>query len=365
MSAGCPDIPTVVFPTNNEVRAHTRPAAPVRAALREAIASLGHLHTALLNPGGANDVLRKATDDAVDQVRRLAAEAAVPPMDTVSLKPIVPHHIYFGIRTAPLDDPYLVSEVTTVSARILADMRHARLGLNDRAAEVSSMARLLESLDPGYGAPAPHPSAASAGTGTVYAPGHDELTRWIIAHHFYLLLTLAAADSVSRAVTALKEGERDTALDALHEAAMHVRGFTAAMVHAGDMSAPCYGARVRPTMQPPALSEALSGGTMPEPRAFRKAMRGLVKVSCKPFDMLITTDPELALARDALLEADLINIERHVIVAADQVGTDSSIVRHDPDAESAVASLRMMRHARAVAYRDLMRFGDPVSLANQ
>ncbi|WP_327351210.1 hypothetical protein [Streptomyces sp. NBC_01304] len=365
MSAGCPDLPIVVFPANNEVRARTRPAAPVRAALRDATASLRHLHTALLNPGGANDVLRKATDDAVDQVRRLAIEAVVPPMDTAPLKPIVPHHIYFGIRTAPLHDPYLVSEVTTVGARVLADIRHARLGLNDRDAEVCSMIRLLEGLDPGPGAPAQHPTAASAGTGTLYEPGHDELTRWIIAHQLYLMLTLAAADSVNRAVTALKAGERETAHDALHEAAMYVRGFTAAMVHAGDMSAPCYGARVRPTMQPPALPEALSGGVMPEPRAFRKAMRTLVKVSCKPFDMLITTDPELAFARDALLEADLINIERHVIVAADQVGTDSSIVRHDPNAESAVASLRMMRHARAVTYRDLMRFGDPVSLTNQ
>ncbi|WP_405591301.1 hypothetical protein [Streptomyces sp. NBC_01190] len=361
VSAACPDLPVVVLPENNVVRARTRPAAPVETALTGAIASLTGLRAELLSPDGAGDRLTEAMDRAVDQVGRLAIAAMVAPMDTGPLKPIVPNHTYFGVRTARIDDAYLVSEVTTIIARTLVDLRTARLGLGDRAAEVRSMVQLLSGLLPGGNAPAARPAAAPTRPRTPGAPGGDELTRWVITHHFYFVLNLAAADAVSEAVTALTDGDRDTALDALREATGCVRGFTAAMIHSGDMSAPCYDAKVRPTMQPPAVPVALTGRTQPEHRAFRKAMRRLVAVSPESFGKLAAADPELAVARGALLEADLQDIERHIIVTAALVGDDSSIVQGDDSAESAIATLRTMRHGRAETYRELMRFGDPVT----
>ena len=71
---------------------------------------------------------------------------------------------------------------------------------------------------------------------------------------------------------------------------------------------------------------------------------------------------ELAAARDALLEADLQDIERHIAITAELVGDDHSIVQGRPDADSAVATLRATRHMRTMAYRDLMRFGDAVEI---
>ncbi|MFI9099109.1 hypothetical protein ACIGXA_01190 [Streptomyces fildesensis] len=361
MSAACPDIPIVVLPENNSVRGRTRPAAPVGAALTTATDALLRLHGELLNPAGAGDAVRKAMDAAVEETDRLAVEAMVVPMDTAALKPIVPNHEYFGVRTAPVDDARLVSEVTTIIARTLRDLRDARLDLNDQAYEVHAMAKILEGLVPRDGAAAPA-DGTPAGGQTPYVPGHDELTRWVITHHFYFVLNLAAADAVSRAITGLADGDRDAAFDALQESIAYVRGFTAAMIHSGDMSAPCYDAKVRPTMQPPAVPVALTGRTQPEHKAFRKAMRNLVKVSAQPFAELAATDPELALARDALLEADLQDIERHISVTAGLVGDDRSIVQGEASAESAVGVLRTMRHSRAELYRDLMRFGDTVTL---
>ncbi|MEU6087656.1 hypothetical protein ABZ865_12730 [Streptomyces sp. NPDC047085] len=362
MSAACPDLPVVVLPENQLVRARTRPAVPVESALTETVEALLSLRAELLNPAGAGGSLQDAADAAVKRADRLAAVARLAPMDTASLVPIVPNHEYFGVRTAPVDDARLVCEVTTIVARALTDLCEARLDLNDQAAEVLSMVQVLAGL-----APADAPRAAEEADGGAeppapYAVGRDELTRWVITHHFYFVLNLAAADAVSRATAALKESDRETARAALDEATVYVRGFTAAMMHSGDMSAPCYDAMVRPTMQPPAVPVALTGRTQPEHKAFRKAMRTLVKVSAEPFAELAETDAELALARDALLEADLQDIERHIAVTAALVGDDRSIVQGEASAESAIAVLRTMRHTRAETYRGLMRFGDPVTL---
>ncbi|MET7679221.1 hypothetical protein [Streptomyces sp. NPDC005423] len=362
MASACPDIPVVVLPANNVVHCATRPAAPVEAALTATTDALTGLRARLLDPAGADDsAVRRALDTAVERAAHLAAEAAVTPLDTTGLRAIVPNHDYFGVRTAAVDDAYRVAETTVVLARVLADLRGARLDLNDQAAEVRAMILLLDGLLPPDGAPAPAPVSS-------YRPqldlGKSELTRWVITHHFYFVLNLAAAHAVGRAVAALADADRSTAVTAFREAAVLVRGFTAAMMHSGDMSAPCYDARVRPSMYPPAVPAALTGRTQPEHKAFRKAMRRLAATSTEPFAKIAVTDPELALARDALFEADLHDIERHIVVTAALVGDDSSIIQVDESAESAIAILRTMRHTRAMAYRHLMRFGDQVEIAD-
>ncbi|MFJ3231483.1 hypothetical protein [Streptomyces sp. NPDC086787] len=361
MAPACPDLPIVVLPANNVVHCLTRPAAPVAAALAAAVEALGGLHTGLLAPAGADDSLTEALDAAIARTEELAVTARVAPMDTSVLEPIVPNHDYFGVRTADVDDAYRVSEISTIIARTVADLRGARLDLNDQAAEVRAMILILRGLDPASpqdGTPAAHTPARD------FSPRVDrgELTRWVITHHFYFVLNLAAAHAVTRAVAALADTDRDTAVAAFRDASVLVRGFTAAMMHSGDMSAPCYDALVRPTMYPPAVPAALTGRTQPEHKAFRKAMRKLATTQTEPFAKVAVADPELAIVRDGLFEADLHDIERHIVVTAALVGDDQSIIQVDESAESAIAILRTMRHTRAMSYRPLMRFGDPVEI---
>ncbi|MFE0514921.1 hypothetical protein [Streptomyces sp. NPDC058964] len=360
MAPACPDIPIVVLPADNVVHCRTRPAAPVAAALAAATDALGDLYARLLDPAGAGDPVERALETAVARTEDLAVAARVAPMDTSVLEPVVPNHEYFGVRTADVDDAYRVSETSLIIARTLADLRGARLDLNDQAAEVRAMILILKGLDPADGTPAPEPAAPAEVT--ALRVGRDELTRWVVTHHFYFVLNLAAARAVTRALTALADEDRDTAVTAFRDASVLVRGFTAAMMHSGDMSAPCYDAKVRPTMYPPAVPVALTGRTQPEHKAFRKAMRKLTVTHTEPFAKVAVTDPELALARDALFEADLHDIERHIVVTAALVGDDQSIIQVDESAESAIAILRTMRHTRAMTYRHLMRFGDPVEI---
>ncbi|MFF5333241.1 hypothetical protein [Streptomyces sp. NPDC013181] len=362
MSAACPDLPLVVLPANNLVRATSRPAGPVEAALRDAVTALEDFRTELLNPKGVRVApLRDALEAAVEATDRLATLAQVAPMDATALTPIVPNHTYFGVRTAPIDDARLVSEVTVIVARALADLRIARVSLNQQAAVVLAMVHILRGLDPQDAERDPASPETPAGPAPV-TPEQDELTRWVITHHFYFVLNLAAADSVRRALAAHRDGETAAAGEALREAAVYVRAFTAAMIQSGDMSAPCYDAEVRPTMAPPAVPVALTGRTQPEHKAFRKAMRTLAQTWTESFDKLAADAPEVALARDALLEADLQDIEQHVTITAALVGDDTSIIQSDEAAGSAIAMLRTMRHTRAEQYRPLMRFGDNVTL---
>ncbi|SEH01846.1 hypothetical protein SAMN05444920_12297 [Nonomuraea solani] len=359
MGAGCPDIRIVVLPEDGLVHSRTPLDGPLLADLAAAADTLARARLALLDPAGAPG--RDLLGGAADQVCELARRAALPPLDVSGLAPIVPNHEYFGVRTAPLDGPRLAAEVTTIAARALDDLRHARLEVNDLAAELLAVSDLLTAL-PGDTAGRPGGPSRKPGDGP-YFPVPTELTRWIVVHHLYFLLNLRAAAAVTRAVGAVRNGDRAATLAELREATVHVRGFTAAMVHSGDMSAACYEATVRPTMRPPAVDTELTGRTQPEHRAYRRAMAALVEEFAEPYDTLAARDPELALARDALLEADLIDIERHVLVAAALVGGDRSIVQGEATEGNAVSMLRTMRHARADRYRLLMRYGDDVAAA--
>ncbi|MBF8193544.1 hypothetical protein ITP53_49300 [Nonomuraea sp. K274] len=367
MGAGCPEIPIVVLPEDGLVHSRTSLDGSLLAGLAAAAETLARARHALLNPAGVPGPAVEVIGGAADQVCELARRAALPPLDVSGLAPIVPNHDYFGVRTARLDGPRLAAEVTTIAARALDDLRHARLEVNDLAAELLAISDLLGGLPGDAPAPAAEPShgtrAQRVPGDSPYFPVPTELTRWIAVHHLYFLLNLRAAGAVSRAAAAARDGDRAVTLAALREATVHVRGFTAAMVHSGDMSEACYEATVRPTMRPPAVDTELTGRTQPEHRAYRRVMARLVEEFSEPYAALAARDPELALARDALLEADLIDIERHVLVAAALVGDDRSIVQGEATEGNAVSMLRTMRHGRADRYRVLMRYGDDVTAA--
>jgi hypothetical protein len=93
-------------------------------------------------------------------------------------------------------------------------------------------------------------------------------------------------------------------------------------------------------------------------KVFRAAMKDLLAVMPEPYGQLAARDPELATARDALLEADLIDSERHVTLAYSMVRLQRSIAQLPDGPDNAVGELRLMRHRRAAHYAPLLRFGD-------
>jgi hypothetical protein len=358
VSRAAPQVPLVILPADSVAGARPQLAAAGRHALDTALAALLELCRA--QRCATAPVAQTASfAPAVAALRALACVLPPPAATAESLDaPASAVHACFGVRSAPLTPSELAAQVATIVFRALADLRHAPVDVNDVAAELAAMAAMLAGLrDGGASANGAH-DGLSPGTRSAYEPRGDGLERWVAVHHLYFLLNLFAAGAVGGAAAAAARSDAARATALLAEATTYVRGFSAAMVHAGAMAADYYGTVVRPTMQPPAVPVLLTGTMQVEHAAYRAALARLVEVLPQPFYALVRRDRALALARDALLEADLADVERHVCIARALVHDDRSLVQHAAAPDNAVAALRRMRDARAARYRELLRFGD-------
>jgi hypothetical protein len=135
------------------------------------------------------------------------------------------------------------------------------------------------------------------------------------------------------------------------------------MAHSAAMPAAYYAQHVRLTMGPPHASVNLTGSMQPQHKAFRAAMRRLIETLPDDHDDLIRREPGLAAARSALLNADLIDIERHAHIADKLIGDEHSLVQREEGKENAVSMLRTMRHLRAARYARLVPYGDRLAAA--
>ncbi|CAM5660087.1 hypothetical protein SALBM135S_03052 [Streptomyces alboniger] len=203
-----------------------------------------------------------------------------------------------------------------------------------------------------------HPPVTVPETGTEASLEDVWSARWLIGHQVHVLFNVCAAVAVADAAGRLRRGDRVTALRRLADATVYVRGFPAAMTHASTIPADYYRAAIRQTMAPPAVDIPLSGRQHRGYKLFRAAMKDLLAVVPDSFERLAARAPELAEARDALLEADIIDGERHVTLAYSMVHLDRSLAQRSDGPDNAVAELRLMRHRRAAQYASLIRHGD-------
>jgi hypothetical protein len=368
-----PQVPLVVFPLDGSLRRAARLGHPQTAALADALATVAALGGTLAGTTGRCRELDAALEHAVVATRRLATvtDRASPRAEEVGAVARSPVHDYFGVRAAPLTPEQHAAQTAAVVFRALADLRYALVDGAVMAAEVAAVAAVLGRLLGGGqpdGQVADPVADRAAGRAVapvgLYEPRGDGLERWITVHHLYFLLNLYAAATVGEATAALAGGgpDPDGAAALLAEARIYVRGFTAGMVHSAAVPPGYYRDVVRPTMQPPAATKPLTGGLQPEHAAYRSAVRRLLEASPEPFWTLHGRHPCLASARDAFLEADLLDIERHAGVAEGLVGNAHSLVQREQAPDNAVSTLRQMRHARAARYSTLMRFGDQLGV---
>ena len=380
MTRAAPHIPLVVLADPLELPASPVLPAPARLAARRSACAVAELAARCAEACAPAELAAPlaaaaaATRDLADQIMHL-----VPHLDAGALPVRVPNHEYFGVRGSGPDARALRPEQAAIFEAVicwwaLADLAHTMIDINDLAAEVAALRMVLAQLvtaprpappparpaaPAGRAAPAAHPAKLCRPSPlTGFEPTGDGLDRWIIAHHGYFMFNVRAAAAVTTGLHAAAAGQDDQAAGWLGDAAGYVRGFTAAMAHAAAMPASYYQRTVRPTMAPPAVPRELTGRTQPEHRAFRGALDKLLTELPQPYDALSTRSLALAAAREALLDADLADIERHVAVAAALVGSDHSLVAPGSSAENAVATLRLMRHLRAARYCPLTRFGD-------
>ncbi|WP_246033361.1 hypothetical protein [Streptomyces hundungensis] len=267
---------------------------------------------------------------------------------------------FFRVREEELSDQQAALHGTLVIHRALEDLCEAPLSGGDLALELTGMRQALVDLTgagPGSGRDS-GPAATVPDPGTGASLEEAWTARWLIGHQVHVLFNVCAAVAVADATGHLRHGDRDSALLRLSDATVYVRGFPAAMTHASTIPAEYYRASVRHTMAPPSVDIPLSGRQHRGYKLFRAAMRDLLAVVPDSYEQLAARDPELAETRGALLEADIVDGERHVTLAYSMVHLDRSIAQNPEGPDNAVAELRLMRHRRAAQYSSLIRFGD-------
>ncbi len=293
--------------------------------------------------GGLVDVLSAGTAHVVGE--------AVPAEST--------SQSFFRVRELALSDRQAALHGALVVQRGVRDLCDAPLSGADLAVEIAAMGQAVLDLTGASEADRPAERTPSTAVGPAGKTLEDRWTaRWLVGHQVHVLFNICAAVAVGDVVHHLGRGERDRALERLGHATTFVRGFPAAMTHAGTIPVEYYTAAVRPSMQPPEVDRALSGRQHRGYKTFRRAMKDFLAVVPEPYEQLAARDAGLAAARDALLEADIVDGERHVTLAYSLVRLQRSIAQSPDGPDNAVGELRLMRHRRAARYASLIRFGD-------
>ncbi|WP_218920451.1 hypothetical protein [Lentzea guizhouensis] len=329
---------------------------PVRARAQQTATALAAVPTHA-GPVERTSALRRAAAVAGELVAALSAQDAAVVGEDLPARST--SESFFRVREVDLSDHQAALHGASIVQRGLDDLCEAPLSGADLAVEVAGMAQAVLDLTGATtpDAPLDPPVAASAAV--------DETTlkarwtaRWVVGHQVHVLFNVCAAVAVTDAAHHLRHGAVETALRRLGHATTFVRGFPAAMTHASAIPVEYYTAAIRPSMQPPRVSRPLSGRQHRGYKTFRAAMKDLLAAVPEPYEQLAAHDPELAAARDALLEADLIDSERHVTLAYSMVRLQRSIAQLPDGPDNAVGELRLMRHRRAAQYAPLIRFGD-------
>ncbi|MER5640561.1 hypothetical protein ABT095_26890 [Kitasatospora sp. NPDC002227] len=304
--------------------------------------------------------LRQAAAVAGELVAALSALAPALAGEDVPAESV--SQSYFRVREVELSDQQAALHGVMVIHHALEDLCDAPLSGADLAMEVAGMRQSV--LDLTGAAPDADPDADSVLPVAAPEPGAGTSSeslwsaRWLIGHQVHVLFNVCAAVAVADATRHLRNGDGDAALLRLADATVYVRGFPAAMNHASTIPADYYMTAIRRTMAPPSVEIPLSGRQHRGYRLFRAAMKDLLLVIPDSYEQLVAHAPELAEARGALLEADIVDGERHVTLAYSMVHLRRSIAQRPEGPDNAVAELRLMRHRRAAQYASLIRFGD-------
>ena len=350
-------IPFVLLPLPGDPLQPILVAGPARVELAAARAALASLENELDSALGFDRKISAALAEASGRLRRLAAFLPPPSDPEARWAPPPPVHAYFRVRSCSLSPEQFAAHAVMVMLRAVADIPAAGMNINDALAEVAGATELLSRFERSsqvghQGSPTTSWQVPSV------APARDALERWAVAHHLYFLFNLCAAAAIRAAIAALALSNYDDEARFLAEAVIYVRALTGAMLHSAAMGRNCYEIAVRPTMQRPAQLVPLTGAMQPEHASYRAALEELVAAVPQTFAELYRCSPAVALARDALFNADLLDLERHVAVAAVLVGNARSLVQREEAPVNAVMALRQMRQARARRYAPLMQFAE-------
>lgn len=309
-------------------------------------------------PAERDAALRAAARATAELLRCLSRYAD--PVDGETLPTRSPVQGYFRVRTTKLTAAQAALHAALVIASAIADLRNAPLAGSDIARETAAMRQVVLDLAGSDGDQTVEIKLDDGQIEAVPASSQRQvwLSRWIIGHHVHVLLNVYATIALQQAIAFLRAGETHLATRKLTTVTTYVEGFAPARAHAATLPSDFYNVVVRPTMVPTVVPVPLSGKMHVEYQLYRKRVDELLAVLPQPVNELALPEPELAFAREELLDADLIEAERHVCLVEPVVGNERSLIQPPRSSENAVAVLRRMRHKRAAQFEPFLRFGD-------
>ena len=188
--------------------------------------------------------------------------------------------------------------------------------------------------------------------------------RWIIGHQLHAMFNVHATFELVDASHALANDNIGAATKAIQCAATLVEGFPGARAQALAIPAKFYQDVLRPSMLPPMTSVPLSGRMHIEYNGYRQRFTELLQQLPMSTQELASSQPALAFARERIIEADLIESERHVTSIEPLVGDSRSLIQTTKSNDNAVSALRRIRHRRAASAAPYVRFPDaPIATA--
>lgn len=287
------------------------------------------------------------------KVEGLAALASAE--DLYMPDPESPVQAYFRTRMGTPSPAQAWWHALRVVRDAFADLLDAPLSGSDLCRLAIALAEMLGQADEPAAGPAP---GGESPPPEAHPIAEVWLRRWIVAHQLHAMLNIEAARALAVAAGELRAGTHLPAAESLDRAARLVEGFTAARAQALSVPPSFYEETLRPTMLPPLTDVPLSGRMHLEYRVYRDSLDLVLELIPDSSEQLAATQPSLALARERLLEADLIEAERHVTGIEPLVGGDRSLIQTTKSTDNAISMLRRIRHKRAARAARFVRFAD-------
>lgn len=293
-----------------------------------------------------------------------AIDGVVSPVAGEDIDALSAVQAYFRIRAAPLDRVQCAAQVARVAALTLEDLRWAPLAGSDLE-RICTGLRLtiidvLELRDQSDGGLSGGPLDGDDEIAGAAASGDDLHTlwfrRWILGHHLHALFNVMGTVALRSAVAALSVGDAAAAAACIARATTYVEAYPAARAYTLALPASFYNSALRPSMMPPLVEVPLSGKMHVEYQRYRQQLESLLAALPAGIRELARVQPSLALAREALLEADLLDSQRHSSLVEPHVGTQKSLVQNVRTKENAVSMLRAIHNRRAARFAKYLRY---------
>ncbi|MER6250461.1 hypothetical protein ABT224_03555 [Streptomyces sp. NPDC001584] len=256
---------------------------------------------------------------------------------------------YFGVaRSASYTRDDFAANLTKTVARLLDDLTHTLLNIDDLAAIVRSADVMLRSCCAGDGDTSLE-SAPLVATANVPSHAHpretDTAYRWRLGHHFFALCAEFSRHCLIAAANRLPDGSPHEMADLIDLARLTLRGTTAAMWYATNMSQAAYMGTIRPSMEAVQIG-GFSGTQNLDYERLKKTRESTIKKFCQRYGTKDDFQFEVREAFVAHCEAEVQDLEHHTLIAASKVSMNPSLLQGSGAAFPAVEMLRLMAHGR-------------------